>query len=755
MKLLSCYIENYGTFSKKEFNFNSQITEFNLENGSGKTTLASFIKAMFYGLEGYTVTSKTFCERQRYAPFNGGEFGGNLTFEKDGIVYKIERFFGDKSTVNDTLTVYKNGEITAEFSDNVGAVVFGIDKKSFERTVFVSSDEIDISSTESINSKLGGVVQGVDDASISSAYKELELASKKYKKMRGGNDIITRETELISELKIKIANAEAIASGLEEKYENKSEIVKKIKELNLKIANQQSLNEKITLWENYESRKAQIKDKEAEFKECKKSLKNGIPTDCEIEALNELINEYYKINYELELLTATRESDEDKRLIATFENKVPSSDSVTQAENAISEYRAIASELKYIPETVAVSRPIENAKNKGGALKIAIAITAVLSAVGVGLMFINTVVGLALLGVGALGLIIEAFVYLNKKTSSTYLDILQVENPERRKFEDRQNLMLDVVKNLLMPYGYFSNKGVEFDFYKFKDDLNKYLQIKNHFNNVKVEVQNKLAKKSELANSIEREFKKYGEYSGDYKARLVALTSVVARCETLKNSLLKDQSLLETYKAEKALAERPEGEFIDLKALNGELDNLRTQLSVLSKQIEYDEDDASKLSDYLLEKENAEERLSNYKHRHKLLTAAYELIGKADDSMKEKYISPVKNEFIAYADLLEKTLGEKITMTKNLEISYERAGKLRTEKHLSTGQKCLLALCFRLAIVKNVFKGETPFFVLDDPFVSLDENHIEKATQLVEGLAEKHQIIYFTCHQSRSVIKRS
>ena len=83
MKLLSCYIENYGTFSKKEFNFNSQITEFNLENGSGKTTLASFIKAMFYGLEGYTVTSKTFCERQRYAPFIGGEFGGNLTFEKE------------------------------------------------------------------------------------------------------------------------------------------------------------------------------------------------------------------------------------------------------------------------------------------------------------------------------------------------------------------------------------------------------------------------------------------------------------------------------------------------------------------------------------------------------------------------------------------------------------------------------------------------------------------------------------------------
>ena len=132
MKLISCYIEGYGGIEKKEYFFNESITTFCQENGVGKTTLASFIKAMFYGLKGYKERS-AFCDREHFYPFKGGKFGGNLTFSKDGKIYKIERYFGEKTTRGDTLKVYCNGEITEEFGEDIGKEIFGVDEASFLR----------------------------------------------------------------------------------------------------------------------------------------------------------------------------------------------------------------------------------------------------------------------------------------------------------------------------------------------------------------------------------------------------------------------------------------------------------------------------------------------------------------------------------------------------------------------------------------------------------------------------------------------
>ena len=85
MKLISCYIENFGALCNKTFDFNDNITSFYQENGTGKSTLASFIKAMFYGLETYKVSTTTFVDRMHYYPFNGQLFGGNLTFYHNNI----------------------------------------------------------------------------------------------------------------------------------------------------------------------------------------------------------------------------------------------------------------------------------------------------------------------------------------------------------------------------------------------------------------------------------------------------------------------------------------------------------------------------------------------------------------------------------------------------------------------------------------------------------------------------------------------
>ena len=68
MRLKNCHIENYGKFTKTDFSFEEDITQFCEMNGFGKTTLASFIRAMFYGLPTAKENAKDFNDRKRFYP---------------------------------------------------------------------------------------------------------------------------------------------------------------------------------------------------------------------------------------------------------------------------------------------------------------------------------------------------------------------------------------------------------------------------------------------------------------------------------------------------------------------------------------------------------------------------------------------------------------------------------------------------------------------------------------------------------------
>ena len=49
MRLIDCYIENFGGLSQYRLDFQEGLTVVLEDNGFGKTTLAEFIRAMFYG----------------------------------------------------------------------------------------------------------------------------------------------------------------------------------------------------------------------------------------------------------------------------------------------------------------------------------------------------------------------------------------------------------------------------------------------------------------------------------------------------------------------------------------------------------------------------------------------------------------------------------------------------------------------------------------------------------------------------------
>ena len=119
--------------------------------------------------------------------------------------------------------------------------------------------------------------------------------------------------------------------------------------------------------------------------------------------------------------------------------------------------------------------------------------------------------------------------------------------------------------------------------------------------------------------------------------------------------------------------------------------------------------------------------------------------------MKDRYVKPILDEFLYYAEIIRRALGEKVTMTKDFEVLFERNGEYRSERYLSAGQRSICALCFRLALIKNMYKDNLPFLVLDDPFVALDGEHMEKVKKVLGELSKEMQMVYFTCHESRII----
>lgn len=229
MYVKKCYIENFGKLHKFEYEFSDGLNVINKLNGWGKTTLSTFIKAMFFGFDNTNKRAVAENERKKYYPWQGGKFGGNLEFEIDGKIYKIERFFGIKEK-DDSFKLYNqttNCEID-DFSENIGEEIFKIDKEAYERSTYISGQAISIKINDSISAKLSNVLESDNDISSSeAAINKITLEMKEYKKI-GNKGKINELENLIIDKKRELEYAKKNEELINERN-------KKIQQIELQI----------------------------------------------------------------------------------------------------------------------------------------------------------------------------------------------------------------------------------------------------------------------------------------------------------------------------------------------------------------------------------------------------------------------------------------------------------------------------------------------------------------------------------------
>lgn len=113
--------------------------------------------------------------------------------------------------------------------------------------------------------------------------------------------------------------------------------------------------------------------------------------------------------------------------------------------------------------------------------------------------------------------------------------------------------------------------------------------------------------------------------------------------------------------------------------------------------------------------------------------------------------NPMKDIADSFCGYLEIVSGGRVTSElserSRLDIKIFSGDNALDYKKLSEGTKETVSLAFRLAVLDHLFPDGGGVIVLDDPFVNMDAERVERSCELVKECAKRHQVILLTCKE--------
>ena len=287
MELTQAYVRAFGNIENRTFNFQKGINTFLENNGEGKTTLANFLLARFYGF-GARRNSQ---ERERYLPYSKEDCGGSLEFTDQGKTYRIERHFGNTAK-SDTVKFFCNGK-EREIEDEPGAQFFGgLDRESFRKLVFLTPEDLTISSTESIDSKRGQYTDGTGQGNTFDDIKDkLVVFQRTFKPARNA-----QKSGKIAECRLKINEIEELQQNRDEKQEELDKdyadldlLEQEIKDNRKKQDEAMKINASIEVYKSLSDKQKMVEEAKALVEKKKTGFPCGIPSEDELQDVEKAI----------------------------------------------------------------------------------------------------------------------------------------------------------------------------------------------------------------------------------------------------------------------------------------------------------------------------------------------------------------------------------------------------------------------------------------------------------------------------------
>lgn len=343
MKLIKAHVINFGKLHDYDIDFTDGVNSFMQENGWGKTTLSVFIKAMFYGMDHTTKKNIEENELKKYAPWQGGVYGGSLTFSYKEKEYCVSRTFSLKKN-EDTVEIrdLKTNKVIENPENNLGVFLFGVNRDTYERSVHVTLDESPAGSPD-ISAKLNNLVEAADVTSFDEASKALDTKATSLKAKRGNGGEIS---ELQNKIDFDRTKLTEIASKISQNEDFEKKISGVEKEISVFKEKQDFLGEQLSVSAKYESKirydqlKEDVKSAEASRDSLLDFFNGQLPDSDVIKTIDSISSEYTTVQSNLKNNSATQaEKDQYKALQEYFGGDIPSKEQIDSCIKTDDEYK--------------------------------------------------------------------------------------------------------------------------------------------------------------------------------------------------------------------------------------------------------------------------------------------------------------------------------------------------------------------------------------------------------------------------------
>lgn len=802
MRIINCHIEGFGKLNDTDFDFSDKVNVIMAGNGYGKTTLAVFLKVMFYGFDDENKRGLKDKEREKYRPWNKSTYGGRIVFEYDGREFEVSRVFGKNE--GDDFFEIRNTEtnlLCNEFSGkDLGTKIFGIDKDSFYRTVFIYGRDRKLTEDyagDSIRARLGNLTDATDDINnFKSVCDRIKDRMNELTPDRKTGKIKKLKTE-ISELKNDTRNIEVIDRETEILEEQIGNAEDKLKRLDLKIKNLREEESKsikmaalLSKKETYDSLVAELEESKKQAGETGGIFKKRIPSKEELKKQEERISEVSHYVKEMEQKRFYKD-DVWHDLERRFADEIPSEEEIRRRISDWNELNGNESKLnlsskelneavdKHTNELIESKnaeyleeyKKAETQRKKKSGILVGLASAFILACFVLFALcrmqnVILVAVGSAMALCSAVCVILIYVLKLNRKSElkkASKEDLSENVDECKEASEIRDNIEALKLRNEEIEEGTksylerfqvpFSKETLPGDLWKLSDDAQRFRDgLKS------IKEYDEISLKCESAEEeIEAFYADIGVEGGNEPSSLInVLQDTLAKLEQINLEIERKTLIIENYKADNNIGELeeiakdsprdPEDIREEMQETEEEAGATDDVLSGYRRRLEDKIEMRERLS--LLENEAAEktEEIAELEKRYEILGLTLDFLIKAKDGLSNKYTGPTME---AYKRYYEYFLPDKDTyrIDTDLNLTKTEEGQQRETRELSTGLKDVTDFCMRLALIDTMYSGEKPFIVMDDPFVNMDDAKKDSAKKLLKEAGEKYQIIYFTCRR--------
>jgi len=763
MKLLKCHIENFGKLQNYNYTFDRSYNIVNEQNGWGKTTFASFIKAMFYGMPVTTKQDLNQNERKKYTPWQGGNYGGYIEFSVGEDCYRIERFFGKKASEDIfNLIDLKTGKKSVDYSSNIGEELFELDSEAYERCTYIPQKELSGGINDKLSSKLINIIHGTENSeSLEKALEIIDLKRCELKKKNNTGKLpeveaqIEQTTSKIDAFKTSVVSVEEMQNSVAQINLEIDNLEQKKQEVQNQISDYAKKEKVIANKRFLEQTKAIAGQLEQKISVSNKILNGNKINKRELFEINDLINQTAldKSRYET-LKGQTKDSERLEELQNALSGKVISEKQVEelmQINENINTYRA---------ELSAVGAQ-KTQNNNGKRKKIEmIPLCLALVAVVLGAVFIssNMIAGIVCFAIAVALALVGVVIYMKAFINAKFTQNVKNDANTVHLLRDKQQYIEENTLKLnafLQKYNYNGQNITVF--------LSEiFLQIKE-FNTLAEKVEIQALELDKLNAKIQNSKNKIDGYLSVFNFEEGLDDSQKTQVlESITQSLDKEIEELNAYKQkiqEFAVNDEEQENLqqVDIESLQAKEKNVQNEIDDKKELLLQTINKINSINEQVSELNELEEHLvllkeqkKEYSKELKMVKYASDFLTKANDNLSAKYLKPMKDGLNKYLSLILKgELGE-LNLDTNLNINFETFGQSRTTEYLSKGYQGVVDLCVRFALIDTLFTKEKPFVILDDPFVNMDKEKMQKAIELVKQVAKDYQIVYFICHEARA-----